>query len=109
VRQLYKIAQEAVTNAIKHGKANEVQISLANSGEHVVVKVKNNGLPFPDLKDQNPGMGLRIMRYRANVIGASLDIRANRAEGTVVTCSLPIAAGNGAPAMGQPANASSRA
>ncbi len=59
------------------------------------MKVKSNGLPFPDLKDQNPGMGLRIMRYRANVIGASLDIRANGNEGTIVTCSLPIAAGNG--------------
>jgi signal transduction histidine kinase len=57
--------------------------------------VKNNGLPFPDLKDQSPGMGLRIMRYRANVIGASLDVRANGGEGTVVTCSLPISEGNG--------------
>jgi len=90
VRQLYKIAQEAVTNGIKHGKATEVQIVLSNTGEHVVVKVKNNGLPFPDLKDQNPGMGLRIMRYRANVIGASINVRADGDQGAVVTCSLPI-------------------
>lgn len=90
VRQLYKIAQEAVTNGIKHGKASEVQIALANTGEHTVIKIKSNGLPFPDLKDQNPGMGLRIMRYRANVIGASLDVRAAGAEGTLVTCSLPL-------------------
>jgi signal transduction histidine kinase len=90
VRQLYKITQEAVTNGIKHGKASEVQIALANTGEHLVIKVKNNGLPFPDLKDQNPGMGLRIMRYRANVIGGSLDVRANGPRGAVVTCSLPL-------------------
>ena len=90
VRQLYKIAQEAVTNGIKHGKATEVQIVLSNTGEHLVVKVKNNGLPFPDLKDQSPGMGLRIMRYRANVIGASIDVRADRGQGAVVTCSLPL-------------------
>ena len=90
VRQLYKIAQEAVTNAIKHGKANEVHIALNNSGEHLVMKIKNNGFPFPDLKDQSPGMGLRIMRYRANVVGASLDVRANGDNGTVVTCSLPV-------------------
>jgi PAS domain S-box-containing protein len=95
VRQLYKIAQEAVTNAIKHGKAREVQLGLSNAGDHVVMKVKSNGLPFPDLKEQSPGMGLRIMRYRANVIGASLDIRANGGEGTIVTCSLPMTAGNG--------------
>jgi two-component system sensor histidine kinase UhpB len=99
VRQLYKIAQEAVTNGIKHGKAKEVQLALANSGEHLVMTVKNDGFPFPDLKDQSPGMGLRIMRYRANVIGASLDVRANGGEGTVVTCSLPITAGNGAAAV----------
>jgi two-component system, NarL family, sensor histidine kinase UhpB len=105
VRQLYKIAQEAVTNGIKHGKASGVQIALANTGEHVVIKVKNNGLPFPDLKEQNPGMGLRIMRYRANVIGASLDVRANGAEGTVVTCSLPLGTEilEGAKAERQPA------
>jgi signal transduction histidine kinase len=90
VRQLYKIAQEAVTNGIKHGKATEVQIVLANSGEHLVIKVKNNGLPFPDLKDQSPGMGLRIMRYRANVIGASINVRADGHKGAVVTCSLPL-------------------
>ena len=90
VRQLYKITQEAVTNGIKHGKASGVQIALANTGEHLVIKVKNNGLPFPDLKDQNPGMGLRIMRYRANVIGGSLDVRANGSRGAVVTCSLPL-------------------
>ncbi len=90
VRQLYKIAQEAVTNGIKHGKATEVQISLTTTSEHVIMKIKNTGLPFPDLKDQSPGMGLRIMRYRANVIGASLDVRANGSEGTIVTCSLPL-------------------
>ena len=82
VRQLYKIAQEAVTNGIKHGKATEVQIVLSNTGEHLVMKVKNNGLPFPDLKDQSPGMGLRIMRYRANVIGASIDVRADGRPGS---------------------------
>jgi two-component system sensor histidine kinase UhpB len=90
VRQLYKIAQEAVTNGIKHGKAKALQIALANTGEHIVIKVKSGGLPFPDLKDQSPGMGLRIMRYRANVIGGSLDVRANGVEGTIVTCSLPL-------------------
>jgi PAS domain S-box-containing protein len=90
VRQFYKIAQEAVTNGIKHGKASQVQIVLANSGEHLVMKVKNNGHPFPDLKEQSPGMGLRIMRYRANVVGASIDVRADGDEGAIVTCSLPL-------------------
>jgi two-component system, NarL family, sensor histidine kinase UhpB len=90
VQQFYKIAQEAVTNGIKHGKASQVQIALSNTGEHLVMKVKNNGIPFPDLKEQSPGMGLRIMRYRANVAGASIDVRANGDEGAIVTCSLPL-------------------
>src|SRR6185503_5658357 len=49
VMQLYKIAQEAVTNAIKHGKAHKVGISLANGSGSVVLKIQNDGKPFPDL------------------------------------------------------------
>jgi signal transduction histidine kinase len=90
VRQLYKIAQEAVTNGIKHGKATQVQVVLTNTGEQLVMKIKNNGLPFPDLKDQSPGMGLRIMRYRANVIGAATEVCADGDQGAVVTCSLSL-------------------
>jgi signal transduction histidine kinase len=90
VTQLYKIAQEAVTNAIKHGKARRVDISLANGGANVVLKIRNNGLPFPDLKSHSTGMGLRIMNYRASLIGASLEIKGAGSHGTRVTCSLPL-------------------
>ena len=71
VGQLYKIAQEAVTNAIKHGKAKRVTISLDNGGDTLSMTIQNNGLPFPDLRSKSTGMGLRIMNYRANLIGAS--------------------------------------
>jgi PAS domain S-box-containing protein len=87
--QFYKIAQEAVTNAIKHGKADRVTISLAGGQEKLSLTIQNNGLPFPDLHSHSTGMGLRIMNYRANLIGASLDIRAKGAHGTVVLCALP--------------------
>jgi signal transduction histidine kinase len=89
VSQLYKIAQEAVTNAIKHGKAKKVKISLSNGGELVVLRVQNDGQPFPDLKSRSTGMGLRIMNYRASIIGASLEIKGVGTRGTLVTCSLP--------------------
>jgi signal transduction histidine kinase/ActR/RegA family two-component response regulator len=92
VSQLYKIAQEAVTNAIKHGKAKKVGISLANGAEQVVLTIQNDGLPFPDLNSQSTGMGLRIMNYRASLIGASLEVK-GMAKGTRVTCSIPIEAG----------------
>jgi len=91
VSQLYKIAQEAVTNAIKHGKAKRVGISLSNGSENVVLKIENNGLPFPDLKSRSTGMGLRIMNYRASLIGGALEIKGGTgSNGTCVTCSVPV-------------------
>jgi PAS domain S-box-containing protein len=93
ISHLYKIAQEAVTNAIKHGKAKHVGINLANGAEHVVLTIENNGLPFPDLKSRSTGMGLRIMNYRASLIGGSLEIKGTGQRGTRVTCSIPLTKG----------------
>jgi signal transduction histidine kinase len=90
IGQLYKIAQEAVTNAIKHAKANHVGISLANGADKLILTVRNNGLPFPALKGQSTGMGLRIMNYRANLIGASLEIKSTGPHGTRLTCCVPL-------------------
>jgi signal transduction histidine kinase len=90
VSQLYKIAQEAVTNAIRHAKAKCVTISLANGSGAIVLTVQNDGLPFPSLAGISTGMGLRIMNYRANLIGASLDINGSGPGGTSVICSVPL-------------------
>jgi len=92
ITQLYKIAQEAVTNAIKHGKATKVAISLSNGSDKVILKIKNDGLPFPDLESRSTGMGLKIMNYRASIVGASLEIKGTGSSGTLVTCSLPVEA-----------------
>jgi PAS domain S-box-containing protein len=89
VGQMYKIAQEAVTNAIKHGKAKKVSISLGNGTENVVMIIENDGKPFPAMKSRSTGMGLRIMNYRASLIGASLEIDSAGESGTLVKCSLP--------------------
>jgi signal transduction histidine kinase len=88
--QLYKIAQEAVTNAIKHAKAKSVGISLGDGTGAIVLKVHNDGLPFPNLKNNSTGMGLRIMNYRANLIGASFEIQGSDSSGTCVTCAVPL-------------------
>jgi len=90
VSQIYKIAQEAVTNAIKHGKAKRVDISLANGSDSLLLKVQNDGLPFPDLKSKSTGLGLRIMNYRASLIGGALEIKGVGAHGTCVSCSVPL-------------------
>jgi signal transduction histidine kinase len=86
--QLYKIAQEAVSNAIKHGKATEVLVSLVKSGDKLVLTIRNNGLPFSQPATAKNRMGLRIMNYRANTIGASLEIKPQEKHGTIVTCYL---------------------
>lgn len=88
--QLYKIAQEAVTNAIKHAKASRVGISLANGSDAIILTVHNDGLPFPNLTGPSTGMGLRIMNYRANLIGASLEIKGAGSRGTRVICTVPL-------------------
>jgi signal transduction histidine kinase len=87
---LYRIAQEAVTNAVKHGRAKNIQIELAPKGDTCVLIVTSDGLDFPeDPGDRNTGMGLQIMAHRADIIGGSLDIRKGAAGGTVVTCTFP--------------------
>jgi signal transduction histidine kinase len=87
---LCKIAQEAVTNAIKHAKADQVGISLANGSGRITLTVRNNGLPFPDLQGRSTGIGLRIMNYRASLIGASLEIKSAGEQGARLTCSVPL-------------------
>jgi two-component system, NarL family, sensor histidine kinase UhpB len=88
--QLYKIAQEAASNAIKHGRAQNVWISLAAQEDQLVLMIKNDGVPFPVTTGSSDRMGLRIMNSRASMIGASLDIRPNGENGTVVSCQLPL-------------------
>ena len=87
--QLYKIAQEAVSNAIKHGKAKRVSIGLAAGPAELELTVRNDGLPFSPTGSRHR-LGLRIMNYRANTIGAKLEITPLKHEGTVVTCILPL-------------------
>jgi two-component system, NarL family, sensor histidine kinase UhpB len=89
IGQLYKITQEAVTNAIKHAKAKNVEISVSNGSGHLLLSIRNDGAPFPPVVSSKSGIGLRIMSYRAQLIGAVLEVRPGEKGGAVVTCSLP--------------------
>jgi signal transduction histidine kinase len=84
---LYRIAQEALMNAIKGGKAKRINIRLNRRRARVFLSIADNGVGF---QTQTPrhGMGLKIMSYRAKVIGASLQFKSRLNRGTVVTCSL---------------------
>jgi PAS domain S-box-containing protein len=85
---LYRIAQEAIHNAIKHGKAREIGVALREEPGQSALEIKDNGTGFPPGADRKAGMGLQNMKTRAGMIGASLEIRAGEAGGTVVTCLL---------------------
>jgi signal transduction histidine kinase len=87
---LYKIAQEAANNAVKHGKATFISLSLSALPDRLVLVIKNSGAPFPETIEAGHGMGLRIMKSRASVIGGSLEIKSNDGNGTIVTCALPL-------------------
>jgi len=83
---LYYIVQEAVLNAAKHGKAAQIIISLARTGDRLVLTIQDDGSGFELSGNNSTGMGIRIMRYRARVIGATLDLKSRPGQGTQVTC-----------------------
>lgn len=81
----YRIAQEAVNNAVKHGKANHILIALDGANDKIRLSVTDDGVGVePSNPSRRTGMGLNIMRYRANMAGAALDIRAAQGGGTEI-------------------------
>lgn len=85
---LYRIAQEAISNAIKHGKASRIDIGLRASGKNIVLGVKDNGRGIKTPSRARKGMGLRIMQYRTGVIGGSLIVEKRPDGGTEVVCTV---------------------
>jgi PAS domain S-box-containing protein len=88
---LYRMTQEAVTNAIKHGHASSITIRLAVVKGGGVLTIRDNGCGFEVVPKGQSGLGLRIMNYRAKMIGGSLNVQSSRNGGTVVRCLFAIA------------------
>jgi two-component system CheB/CheR fusion protein len=84
---LYRIIQEAVTNAVRHGRARKISISLRNvlHGKRLL-QVRDDGAGIKNLSLITEGMGLHIMRFRARLIGAELEIERDEKKGTLVSC-----------------------
>lgn len=86
---IYRIVQEAITNAVKHGNAKNIHIGLARATNKSVLTVKSDGRDFPHLSRGNSGMGLHIIDHRVEMIGGSKDIRQGEQNGTILTCVFP--------------------
>lgn len=87
---LYRIAQEAVNNALKHASAGEIRIGLEKRDGTLVLEIDDDGDGFPDTVSKPSGIGLRVMRQRATFLGGSLAIDAAPAGGTRVSVRLPL-------------------
>lgn len=86
--QLFRIAQEAIRNAIKHAQASAIHVMLTGDQQRVQLSVVDDGVGIPPPERRAFGMGLEIMSHRAGSIGASLLVEALPAGGTRVLCSL---------------------
>jgi len=84
--QFYRIAQETVTNSVKHGAAKRINIGLAMDGPDLCLTITDDGVGFPDKPPESEGLGLRLMRHSAALSGATFDVRRNGQHGTITTC-----------------------
>jgi PAS domain S-box-containing protein len=85
---LYRIAQEAVSNAIRHGKATQIDIQLALHDRDLILGIHDNGGGMPAEFPKSKGMGLRIMQYRSGVINGSLAVQREARGGTAIVCTV---------------------
>lgn len=90
VVHLYRICQEAISNAVKHGHASRIELSVSRTNEGIQVKVCDNGVGMDTSRlEESNGLGMHTMRYRAEMIGATLAIDVSVAGGVSVVIELP--------------------
>ena len=86
---LYRIAQEAVRNAVRHARPGRIEMTLAEQDGVVKLTVEDDGDGLPETPQPSEGLGIRIMAHRAAMIGGVFSIEPALAGGTIVTCSVP--------------------
>jgi PAS domain S-box-containing protein len=91
---IYRIAQEAANNALRHGHPSSIKLSLQRHGENeAVLKIEDNGSGMAKHKPAHEGIGMRVMDYRANLIDGSLTIQSRARGGVSVICRFPYSGG----------------
>jgi PAS domain S-box-containing protein len=86
---LYRIAQEAVSNALKHARATRIILALSERGGAIELAIEDNGRGLAASHAKKSGMGLRVIHHRARLIGATLQVHSIPKEGVRVVCTLP--------------------
>jgi signal transduction histidine kinase len=88
-RHLYRIAEEAISNAVRHSRGTEIVVRLTADEAGIHLQIADNGRGFEDELDGHGGLGLAMMKYRAEAIHAGLRFDTQDEGGVNVTCSLP--------------------
>lgn len=86
---LYRIAQEAVNNAVKHGEASRIRIRLDATPQRLTLSIRNNGRQFRPPSEKKAGIGLHVMQHRAEAVGGSLRLQRPRGGGLEIVCLVP--------------------
>jgi signal transduction histidine kinase len=86
---LFRIAQEAINNAINHGQARQIDMDLTMDDHHICLTIRDHGNGFTMEPGSQTGMGLRTMQYRATSIGGVLKIDSKTNQGTTIRCLVP--------------------
>jgi len=87
---LFRIAQEALNNAIRHGRSTKIEIHFGAAAGEITLEIRDNGTGIAQ-REMTSGIGLRIMKHRTNALGGVLEILPGDPRGTVVRCRVPIA------------------
>ncbi len=85
---LYRIAQEAVTNAVKHGQARQIKIGLSSAPGKIILAVDDDGVGFKPGQRASKGLGMRIMNHRASMIGGDFSVQKKAGGGTAAVCTV---------------------
>jgi signal transduction histidine kinase len=83
---LYRIAQEAVQNALKHSNPTQILIRLSQNGDIIYLSITDNGLRGNEEDERDFGIGLNIIKFRANMVGGTLQVQRNAPNSTTISC-----------------------
>ncbi|TLZ23631.1 MAG: histidine kinase, partial [Gammaproteobacteria bacterium] len=86
---LFRIAQEGLTNALKHASAHSIKVTLDVQPDTLRLEIEDDGIGIPPDATESAGLGLKIMHYRAELIGARLSIGPGETAGTRLVCECP--------------------